>query len=263
MSGSIQKTFGKKAPGVSGTPLPPASHVSGGVALLLAGLALLPSACTMAPKYARPAAPVPAQWPAAAAGITPENATNAPAAAALQWREFFTDPALQRVIASALTNNRDLRLAALNVERARAIYGIQRAEFLPTVNATGRMSRQRTPADLSNSGQSQTANRFDANLGVASWELDFFGRIRSLKDRALEEYLGSEQARRSAQILLVSSVAGAYLTLAADRENLALATNTLATQLEALALIDPRYQRFHHWPNHSRPPSYGGGGTKV
>ena len=141
------------------------------------------------------------------------------------WQEFFTDEKLHKLIEMALTNNRDLRLAALNVERARALYGIQRAELLPTVDATASGSQQRLPADLSPTGSRATVEQYGVNLGVASWEIDFFGRIRSLKDRALEEYLATEQARRSAQILLVSSVAKAYLALAADRENLALAQN--------------------------------------
>ena len=139
-----------------------------------------------------------------------------------------------------MTNNRDLRMAVLNVERARAMYGIQRGELLPAINAVGSGSKQRIPADLSSSGNRQTVERYDANLGVASWEIDFFGRIRSLKDRALEEYLATEQASRSAQILLVSSVANAYLTLAADRENLKLSETTLTTQEGAYNLIKRR-----------------------
>ena len=105
--------------------------------------------CTLAPKYTRPKAPVPADWPTGAAYQETRSATNAPQAPDLRWREFFTDEKLQQVIETALTNNRDLRLAALNVERARAMYGIQRAELLPAVNATGSGSKQRLPADLS------------------------------------------------------------------------------------------------------------------
>jgi multidrug efflux system outer membrane protein len=140
----------------------------------------------------------------------------------LPWREFFTDERLQKVIETALNNNRDLRLAVLNVEKARALYGIQRAELLPSVNVVGMMSKERVPADLSTTGSAMTAEQYGVNLGIISWEIDFFGRIRSLKDQALEEYLATDQARRSAQITLVSTVANAYLTLAADRENLKL-----------------------------------------
>lgn len=197
--------------------------------------------CTMAPKYTRPVAPVSASWPTGAAYAEPRGATNAPPAPDLNWREFFSDEKLQQVIGMALTNNRDLRLAALNVERARAMYGIQRAELLPAINATGSMSKQRIPPNVQGFPKPMTIKSYDANLGVASWEIDFFGRIRSLKDEALENYLATEQARRSAQILLVESVANAYLTLAADRENLTLAEKTLATQQDAYNLIKRRH----------------------
>ena len=209
--------------------------------LLLVGIALMPAGCTMAPKYTRPAAPVPAEWPTGPAYRKSEGRPNASEVPDLRWREFFTDEKLQQVIGTALTNNRDLRLAALNVERARALYGIQRAELLPVVNATGSVSKQRIPANVEGFPEPVTIKNYSVNLGVASWEIDFFGRIRSLKDRALEEYLATEQARRSAQILLVSSVANAYLTLAADRENLKLAETTLEAQQAAYDLVKRRY----------------------
>jgi multidrug efflux system outer membrane protein len=209
--------------------------------LLLVGIAIVAAGCTMAPKYVRPAAPVSADWPTGAAYTETRTATNAPEAPDLRWQAFFTDEKLQQVIGTALTNNRDLRVAVLNVERARALYGIQRAELLPTVNGTASGGRQRLPADLSTTGKAQTSGQYGVNLGVASWEIDFFGRIRSLKDQALQEYLATEQARRSAQILLVSSVAQAYLALAADRENLALAQTTLEAQSSSYDLIKRRH----------------------
>ncbi len=129
----------------------------------------------------------------------------------------------------------------MNVERAQAYYGIQRAELLPAVSATGRGSKARVPADLSSNQRRQPVERYDVNLGVAAWEIDFFGRIRNFKDRALEEYLATEQARRSAQILLVSSVAQTYLALAADSENLQLAQTTLEAQQAAYDLVKRRY----------------------
>jgi len=208
--------------------------------LFLILLTLLPPGCTMAPKYERPASPVPADWPTGAAYQAPESAAAAPTASELKWREFFTDEKLQKVIVTALNNNLDLRLAALNVERARALYGIQRAELLPVVNAAGDWIRQRVPADLSTTGTPMTVDQYSVNLGISSWEIDFFGRIRSLKDRALEEYLATDQARRSAQILLVSAVANTYLSLAADQENLKLAESTLETQQAAYNLIRRR-----------------------
>lgn len=198
--------------------------------------------CTLAPKYTQPASPIPTTWPVGAAYVDSRAAAGTLEAVDLRWQEFFADGKLRQVIGLALTNNRDLRSASLNVERARALYGIQRNALLPTLDAVGSGSKQRTPADLSSSGKRQTTERYDANLGVASWEIDFFGRIRSLKDRALEEYFSTEQACRSAQILLVSSVANTYLTLAADRESLMLAKTTLATQREAFSLIQRRNQ---------------------
>jgi multidrug efflux system outer membrane protein len=197
--------------------------------------------CTLAPEYTRPASPVPVDWPAGAAYQETKTDVSAPAAEDLPWRDFFTDGRLKKVVEIALKNNRDLRLAALSVERARAMYGIQRAEILPTVHAVGSGSKSRVPADLSPTGNAMTTERYDVNFGISSWEIDFFGRIRSLKDRALEEYLATDEARRSARILLVSAVADTYLSLAADRENLGLAAATLEVQTAACTLIRKRY----------------------
>jgi len=208
---------------------------------LLAATAVLLTGCTLAPKYTRPEAPVPAAWPTGAAYDNAQASPGAPEAPGLAWREFFTDERLRKVIETALNDNRDLRLAALNVERARAVYGIARADLLPTIEATGRGGRQGVPADLSRSGNRETLEEYNVNLGISSWEIDFFGRIRSLKDAALQEYLATEQARRGAQILLVSGVANAYLAFAADRETLKLAQSTLDTQKAAYNLIRRRY----------------------
>ncbi len=210
--------------------------------LLTIGMFVFLTGCTLAPRYTRPEAPVPAGWPTGAAYKETPARSGTPTANELPWREFFTDDRLQKVIATALDNNRDLRLAALNVERARALYGIQRAELFPMIDATANGSKQRVPADLSTTGQSMTAEQYSVNLGLSSWEIDFFGRIRSLKDRALEEFLATDQARRSTQILLVSAVANAYLTLAADRENLKLAEITWETQKGAYELIKRRHE---------------------
>jgi multidrug efflux system outer membrane protein len=207
----------------------------------LAITVVLLAGCTLAPKYTRPEAPVPASWPSGPAYDNAQVSRGAPAAAGLKWREFFTDDRLRKVIETALRNNRDLRTAALNVERARAVYGIARADLLPTVDATGRGSKEGVPADLSRSGRAETSEEYNVNLGISSWEIDFFGRIRSLKDKALEEYLATEQAQHGAQILLVSGVANAYLAFAADRETLKLAQSTLDTQKASYDLIRRRF----------------------
>ena len=210
--------------------------------LLLVGSVTLMTGCTLSPDYTRPEAPIAAGWPTGAAYREIETTAGGPAAPDLRWQEIFTDERLQKLIETALSNNRDLRLAALNVQRARALYGIQRVELFPSFNAAGSGSRQRVPADLSATGNRMTAEQYGVNFGISSWEIDFFGRLRSLETRALEEYLATEQARRSAQILLVSAVSNAYLSLAANREHLKLSESTLETQEEVYHLIRRRYE---------------------
>ena len=207
--------------------------------IVLTGIGLVLGGCSLAPKYHKPEVPVPAHWPAGPAydKISP----NGPAAAELKWREFFADGRLQKIIETALDNNRDLRLAALNVERARAIYGIQRAELYPAVDAQGVGGKQRQSVDLIQPGSARTQRQYSVDLGIAVWEIDFFGRIRSLSDQALEEYLATDEARRGARIALVAEVARVYLTLAADRENLKLAQNALETQHASYGLVKKRY----------------------
>ena len=212
-------------------------------AALLLGIALVLSGCNFAPKYDRPEAPVPMQWPSGSAYAKAQPATAAPEAPELKWQEFFSDPKLQQLIATALANNRDLRVAALNVELTRGLYGIQRAELLPTVDATASGNVQRYPASISPTGTAVTIDQYRVHLGVLAWEPDFFGRIRNFTERALREYLATAEARRGVQILLVSSVANTYLVLAADRESLALAQTTLTTQQGAYDLVKRLYDR--------------------
>jgi len=195
--------------------------------------------CTMAPKYERPDVPVPAKWPA---GPAYQQIQSTQPETRLSWREFFPDAHLREIIETALKNNRDLRIAMLNVERAKAMYGISRTSLLPTVNATGTWYQERIPADLSSSGSAYTAEKYSVNLGMTSWEIDFFGRIRSLKDAALEEYLATDESLRGSQILIISTVAQAYLALAADRENLQLSSKTFEAQKATYNLTKKRYE---------------------
>jgi outer membrane protein, multidrug efflux system len=197
--------------------------------------------CTMAPRYTRPAPPVPAEWPSGPAYKNVAGGTIDQAAAEIEWRDFYADQRLQKVIGLALGNNRDLRVATSNIQKAQALYRIQRAQLFPQVDASGGGSRQRVPANISQSGESVILSQYDVSLGVSSWELDFFGRIRSLKDRALEQYLATEQARRSAQISLVAEVANVYMTRAADCENLKLAQSTLEARQSTYRLIQRRF----------------------
>lgn len=208
----------------------------------LCGVAVALGGCTLAPKYERPEAPIPAQLPVGAEGASRAATSPVQPAFEISWRVFLADERLAAVVEQAIENSRDLRIAALNVQRARALYGVQRAELLPAASAGAGMIRHRTPGDLTNSGEATTTERWDANLGVASWEIDFFGRIRSLSDAALQQYFATEEAHRSTHILLVSSVAQAYLTLGADLENMRLAETTLKNQEGALALVRRRYE---------------------
>lgn len=204
---------------------------------LMVGLGLLLSGCSLAPKYTQPAAPIPQQWSQVGDNQKSQTVAAAINIAELSWHDFFADEQLQTIINMALGNNRDLRLDALNVELARATYGIQRAALFPALNVAGSGGKQRRSTDLIAPGDPRNVEQYGVNLGIAAWEIDFFGRIRSLKDQALEAYLATDEARRGAQISLVSEVARVYLTLAADRENLKLAQSTLATQQQAYKLV--------------------------
>ncbi len=199
----------------------------------LLGLALILTGCPKKQAFERPASPVPDAWPEAAAA----PAAGVPAAADLGWRDFFTDPRLQSVIERALENNRDLRAAALAVERTQALYRIQRAELYPTISLGAGVEALRTPRTVSSSDEANTGGQYTVGVGTASWELDFFGRIRNLRQAALEQYFATEQARAAAQLSLVSAVAEVYLALAADGENLRLAKATLDAQQASLELI--------------------------
>lgn len=200
----------------------------------LAVAAFVLGGCTLIPEYKQPEAPVAAQYPQGPA-YTPAEAADI-AAAEQGWRHFFNDPALQQVIETALLNNRDLRVAALNIDAYRAQFRIQRADLFPGVSADATGSRQRVPADMSQLGRSGITSSYSATLGVSAYELDLFGRIRSLSEQALETYFASEEARRSTQISLVANVATAYMTWQADKELLKLTQDTLKTYEESLRL---------------------------
>ena len=192
-------------------------------------LALALGACTsMAPKYERPAAPVAASYPT---GPAYKEVSGGTPAADLGWRDFLKDARLQRLVEIALANNRDLRIAALNVQQVQAEYRIQRSALVPTVAAFADESASRTPTN-------SVPVRRQWEAGVqASWELDFFGRLRSLSDAALEQYFASGEAQRAAQILLISQVADQYLALLAFDEELAVTRQTLATAEESYKIV--------------------------
>ena len=203
-------------------------------ALALAVGVLIAGCATLEPELPRAAPRITADWP-----LPPTTATQPPAAsvaagvaADIGWRDFFVDPKLESLIALALDTNRDLRVAVLNVERARAQYRIQRADRLPTVGASSTLAR-------SGGNAPQVPEFYSANLDVA-FEVDLFGRVRSLSDAALQQYLATEEARRSAQLALVAEVANAYLTLAADQELQRIAQATLDSQTASFQLTEQR-----------------------
>lgn len=190
-------------------------------------LALVLAGCTsLAPRYERPAAPVPAAFTDAAAPA----ATGRPLAVDIDWQSFFVDERLKRLIEVALKNNRDLRVAVLNIEAARANYGVRRADLYPNLGVG--LSGQRGPSQVT--GQLQTV--FTAGLQLSAWELDLFGRIRSLGNAAAAQYLASEEGRKAAQISLVAAVANTYLGMLADEELLSITRETLKTREESFKL---------------------------
>jgi multidrug efflux system outer membrane protein len=207
---------------------------------IIALFILAQAGCTLAPKYQRPTAAISPTWPSATGES--QSSTNVVPAADIGWRDFFRDPRLQRLIELALTNNPDLRVAVLNVEQFRAQYRIQRAALLPEIDATGSGTRQRIPGDLSGTGHPVTASQYSLNLGTASYELDLFGHVRSLKAQALENYFATEEARRSAQIALVAEVGNACLLERALTEQLAVARQTLAAVSSSYDLTKRSYE---------------------
>jgi multidrug efflux system outer membrane protein len=215
-----------------------------GAALATLCAALL-AGCSFMPTYERPAAPVPQAYPEVAAAATPATTTaaprTAPPAVDIAWREFYADAKLRQLIELALANNRDLRVAALAIEQARALYQIQRAELFPSINATGSGTHQRVPETTSPTGSAYTSHQYAANIGFAAYELDLFGRIRSLNQSALEQYFATAEARRATHISLVAEIASAYFTLAADQERLRLAQNTLVSETETFNLTQKRF----------------------
>jgi len=204
------------------------------------------AACSLAPDYQRPAAPVPEQWPNGQGG-------QAGQAAALRWQTFFPDPRLQGLIAAALEHNRDLRIAVARVEEARAQYGIARADRLPTVNLAASRNAARTPADLSATGQRVTTQRYDVDLAVAAFEIDFWGRVANLADAARSSYLATDEARRAFRLSLIADVANAYLTLLETRERQGIAADTdgnlyiVDALFETVQVFDPAGQLLYYF----------------
>ncbi len=204
--------------------------------ILFCFLILTATGCTMAPKYARPDAPIPNAWPAAAGEATGAGAEPP------RWQGFFRDAPMRRVIELALENNRDLRVSMLNIEKTRAQYRIQRADLLPSINATGSASNQHLPVGLSGTGVKGVTRQYSASLGFSAFELDLFGRIRSLTEQALETYYSVEEEARTARLSLMAETAAMYLQLVADREVYDLTKATAENRRTTYDLIKNKFE---------------------
>ena len=207
---------------------------------LRAGLSTLALAvlagCSFVPKYERPAAPVTATWPDSASA----QEVGGIAAADLPWQQFVHDAQLRELIAMAIENNRDLRVAVQNIEQARAQYQIRSADQFPTVGASASGTRS-APNPMQALGGPSVSSNYTVGIGVAGWELDFFGRVAALKDVALANYLATEEARKAAQISLIAAVSSTWLQLKTDTELLLLTERTLGTREQSLRLTRLRF----------------------
>lgn len=198
---------------------------------------MLTGCMSLAPAPDPPPLPVPEVWP----GHLASSADGA-RAGELAWRAYFTDPLLQRLIETALANNRDLRLAALRVEEASAAFRIQRSDRLPAVGIGTQGGRARVPGDLNMSGRSQLGSEYRAEVGLSSWELDLWGRIRNLEDAALETWLASDAARQAVHLALIAQVADGYLGLREIEERVAIARQTVTTREESYRIFRRRVE---------------------
>ncbi len=194
------------------------------------------ASCSFIPAHVRPDEPVPTTYPGDASAAAP----NGQAAADIEWQRYFGDARLQRLIDAALQHNRDLRIAVLNIEQARAQYQVRRADELPTVNAGATALRQPKVGGSGGSGGS-ISSTYTAGLQITSYEFDFFGRVRSLSQAQLAQFLGTEEARKTVQISLIASVASGWLGLLADDELLAVTRRTLSTREESMKLTQLKF----------------------
>lgn len=195
--------------------------------------------CSFAPEYQHPQAPVPDAWPPLRATAALGEAARAPVPAT-DWRAFFTDPALQGLITAALEHNRDMRIAVARVDEARALAGIARAERFPAVDLAAQRAASLTPADLSATGRQLNSQRYDVNLAVASFELDFWGRVKNLDDAGRANFLASDYAQQAFRLSLISDVANAYFSLLELGERLELAQATTRSREESSTLVGRR-----------------------
>jgi len=206
--------------------------------------ATLLSGCSLVPDYLRPDAPVPSLWPTGAGPAAPAK-PDTPLLGDMAWKSFFTDPSLQYLIEQALENNRDLRVAALNIDVARSTYRVSESDLFPHLTAGASATADHSPKSISQASPPKASDtrRFNANLGITSFEVDLFGRLSSLEEASLEKYLATEEARSATRITLIAEVANAALTLFGDRALLDLTNETLASREASLELIQRSFER--------------------
>jgi len=207
--------------------------------LFFATFIALTGCANLAPDYQRPALPVATNWPSGSAYIT---TPLAPAQNSDDWHDFILEPKLQKLIDLSLVNNRDLRVAALTIEKTQAQYQIQGALLFPKISAAASETSSLIPADLSSSKIQQVTHGYNIGLGFSSFELDFFGRVRNLNEAALEHYLATEAAHRSTRISLIAQVAASYLNMAADQGHLSLSEKTFKDQQASFELNKRRFE---------------------
>ncbi len=207
----------------------------------LGALALAAALAGCAPLSTRelPAEPIADSWPSDVAAAVTEQG---PSAAELHWRDYFVHPGLQRTIGQALANNPDYRMALLRVQEAQAAYGIQRADQFPAIGLGGSGIRSRVPGDLNLSGESVVTSKYEVYAGLSNWELDLWGRVRSLKDAALQDYLATDAAQRAVRITLIDNVANTWLGLRELDERIALARQTISSRAESYRIFHRRQE---------------------
>ncbi|MDM0022821.1 efflux transporter outer membrane subunit [Variovorax saccharolyticus] len=209
---------------------------------LASAAAIVLVGCSLQPLYQRPAAPVAAFYPTGEGyGTARPASASLPPASETGWRDILTDKRLQQLVEIALRNNRDLRVAVLNVVKVQAQYRIHRSDMFPQLSVYGQGSKSRTPGTLEQSGKPLVVHSATAGLSVA-WEVDLFGRLQSLTDAAFEQYMASAHARQAAEILLVSQVASQYLATLSSDERLVVTRDTLDAATNALAIVQRRFE---------------------
>ena len=220
--------------------------------LALTPTLLLLAGCDLAPSYHRPRLPAPASLPSG--GTYPVATSGAAAAADIAWQDFFVDPALRQVVGMGLANNRDLRVALANIEQARAQYRVQRADLLPTIAANGSATWQHGAGGLGSTSTGGTTGGpvvgngrgttdiYSVTAGLSAFEIDLFGRVRNLTRAALEQYLATEEGARATRISLIAEIASAYLTMAADQDQLRISRGTLESFRQSYELTQAQFR---------------------